>query len=125
MSDPTTRFQLNTLRARLQAAQYLFANEARLHELIAQVLADAGFEFTREHRIDANNRADFWLDGIVIEVKVDGSLAAASRQCLRYAALPGVRGVLLASTCSWARGLRVLLEFRDQIAFAHLRRSAL
>ena len=125
MSDPTTRFQLNTLRTRLQAVQYLFANEARLHELIAQVLQDAGFEFKREHRIDANNRADFWLDGIVIEVKVDGDLAAACRQCLRYAALPGVRGVLLASSCSWARGKMATPDFRDQLAIAHLRRCAL
>ena len=125
MSEPTTRFQLNTLRARLQAVQYLFPNEARLHDLIATVLDAAGLEFVREHRIDAQNRADFWLDGIVIEVKVDGDLASACRQCLRYSKLPGVRGVLLASTCSWARERTVAQKFQDRIAFAYLRRSAL
>lgn len=125
MPDPTTRFQLNTLRHRLEAVQYLFANEARLHELIGQVLDVAGFEFEREYRIDAKNRADFWLDGIVIEVKVDGDLASACRQCQRYMKLPGVRGVLLASTCTWARNPRLVGTELDRFAFAYLRRSAL
>lgn len=125
MSDPTTRFQLDTMRARLGAVQYLFANEVRLHELIAQVLDAAGFRFKREHRLDEKNRADFWIDGIVIEVKVDGDLASACRQCLRYAKLPGVRGVLLASSCSWARGTVATRDFGEQIAIAYLRRSAL
>lgn len=125
MADPTTRFQLNTLRSRLQAVQYLFANEARLHELIGKVLESAGFEFDREHRIDEKNRADFWLSGIVIEVKVAGDLAAAWRQCLRYSKLPGVSGVLLASTCPWARDRLINEKWRDRFAIAYLRRSAL
>ena len=51
--------------------------------------------------MDANNRADFWLDGLVIEVKVAGSLADALRQVGRYISLPQVRGVLLATTERW------------------------
>lgn len=125
MADPATRFQLNTLRSRLQAVQYRFSNEVGLHDLIALVLDGAGFTYEREYRIDAENRADFWIDGVVIEVKVDGALEAAWRQCRRYAKLPRVRGVLLASTCSWARGHAAATEFRDQFALAHLRRSAL
>jgi hypothetical protein len=74
----------------------------KLHEAMASVLEQAGFPFTREYALDAKNRADFWLDGIVIEVKIDGPLAAALRQCDRYINLPQVKGVLLASTQRWA-----------------------
>lgn len=81
---------------------YRYGSEVKLHEALANVLEQAGFSFTREHALDTKNRADFWLDGIVIEVKVDGSLAAALRQCDRYISLPQVKGVLLASTQRWA-----------------------
>jgi hypothetical protein len=74
----------------------------KLHEAIAEVLDQAGISFEREHILDAKNRADFWLDGLVIEVKVDGTLAEALRQVDRYIHLPQVTGVLLASTQRWA-----------------------
>jgi hypothetical protein len=81
---------------------YRYSSEVKLHEAMAEVLDQAGISFEREHILDAKNRADFWLDGLVIEVKVDGTLAEALRQVDRYIHLPQVTGVLLASTQRWA-----------------------
>ena len=109
---------------------YRYSSEVKLHEAMAEVLAQAGISFEREHVLDAKNRADFWLDGLVIEVKVDGSIGEALRQVGRYAALERVDGVLLASTCRWARP-----ELQDvpggggwggkACAIVHLQRQAL
>lgn len=83
---------------------YRYSNETRLHELMGQVLLEAGVEHVREHILDQKNRADFFLppSGIVIEVKVDGSFSEAMRQVDRYLHLDAVKGVLLASTQRWA-----------------------
>ena len=96
---PLPRARLASL---LGGYHYRYGSEVQLHQALSTVLTDAGFEHEREVALDARNRADFWLEGIVIEVKVDGSLAAALRQCQRYLALPQVHAVLLASTQRWA-----------------------
>lgn len=84
--------------------RYLFGSEDQLQEAIAGVLAEAGEMVTRELILDRKNRADVMLsDGIVVEVKVDGSLSAALRQCERYSALDAVRGIVLAASVPWAR----------------------
>lgn len=82
---------------------YRYSSEVRLHESLAQVLEDHRYQYTREHVLDAKNRADFFMaSGLVIEVKVDGSVSEALRQVSRYIHLPQVKGVLLASTERWA-----------------------
>ncbi|MBA1305888.1 hypothetical protein [Stutzerimonas stutzeri] len=82
--------------------RYRYGNEEQLHVAIGAVLDQAGLPFINEYNLDIKNRADFWLDGLVIEVKVDGSLSAALRQCDRYLKLPHVTGLVLASTQRWA-----------------------
>jgi len=92
----------------LERYNYRYASEVQLHETLSKVLSAAHIDHVREFRLDSRNRADFWLPqtaserGIVIEVKVDGTLADALRQVGRYIALPQVAGVLLASTVRWA-----------------------
>ncbi|WP_122558531.1 hypothetical protein [Pseudomonas viridiflava] len=100
MSDP--RMMLNALVHQLGAYAYRYSSEVRLHEAMAIVLTNHGFTFERERILDKQNRADFWLDGIVIEVKVDGSIGEALRQVDRYIKLPDVKGVILAGTPRWA-----------------------
>lgn len=99
--------RLRALSTLLGGFNYRYGSEVQLHATLAQVLLEAGHEFVREFQLDQNNRADFWLPlgagGIVIEVKVDGGIGEALRQVGRYAALERVDGVLLASTCRWAR----------------------
>lgn len=94
--------QLSALARTVGSFNYRYGSEVQLHEALAEVLGLAGYSFEREHVLDAKNRADFWLDGLVIEVKVDGTLSEALRQVDRYISLSQVRGVLLASTQRWA-----------------------
>ncbi|POA45532.1 hypothetical protein C1893_23030 [Pseudomonas sp. MPR-ANC1] len=100
MSEP--RIVLNALATHLGRYAYRYGDEIQLHERIAQVLTLHGFEFERERVLDARNRADFWLDGLVIEVKVGGGLSEALHQVGRYIKLPDVTGVILAGTPRWA-----------------------
>lgn len=100
--------RLRALVSLLGGFNYRYGSEVQLHATLGQVLLEAGIEFVREFQLDAENRADFWLPlggltGLVIEVKVDGSISEALRQVGRYAALERVQAVLLASTCRWAK----------------------
>lgn len=106
---------------------YRYCNELQLHTAIAGVLDEAGYRFEREYVLDAGNRADFFLNGLVIEVKVDGSLSSALRQVDRYSGLDAVQGVLLASTERWAdRPLANTAQFRGRpFEMVRLRRQAL
>lgn len=95
------QLQLKGIGRLLAGFGYRYGSEVQLHQALATVLDQAGHAHVREYRLDASNRADFWLDGLVIEVKVAGSLADALRQVGRYITLPQVRGVLLATTERW------------------------
>ncbi|HGM7877007.1 TPA: hypothetical protein ACKRQV_001276 [Pseudomonas aeruginosa] len=98
----STHMHLSRVAHLLGGYLYRYSSEVKLHEAIAEVLDQAGIIFERERILDAKNRADFWVDGLVIEVKVDGTLSEALRQVDRYIHLPQVTGVLLASTQRWA-----------------------
>lgn len=100
MSEPL--FILSAVTNHLSRYAYRYSDEIQLHDRIAQVLTLHGIEFERERVLDARNRADFWLDGLVIEVKVGGGLSEALHQVGRYIKLPDVTGVILAGTPRWA-----------------------
>lgn len=97
-------FSMRHLAGLLGRYRYRFATEFDLHDGIAQVLLESGIAFRREHVFDPRNRADFFFEqtGIVVEVKIDGTLSAALRQVDRYCHLEPVNGVLLASSKLWA-----------------------
>lgn len=95
------QLQLKGIGRLLAGFGYRYGSEIQLHQALSAVLDQAGHAHVREYRLDASNRADFWLDGLVIEVKVAGSLADALRQVGRYITLQHVRGVLLATTERW------------------------
>lgn len=94
--------RLSALSNHLSGFLYRYGHEIQLHEAMETVLIEAGYQVQRERVLDAKSRADFWIDGIVIEVKVGGSLSAALRQVDRYISHPDVHGVVLASTERWA-----------------------
>lgn len=97
-------FRVRHVANTLTRFRYLFGSEVQLQEAVSEVLTAAGETVTREQILDRKNRADVMLpDGILVEVKVDGTLSSALRQCDRYSALSSVRGIVLASTVSWAR----------------------
>lgn len=94
--------RLSALANLLGGVRYRYGSEVQLHDVMGTLLTEAGYTFDREYRMDQHNRADFWLDGLVIEVKIDGSMGDALRQVDRYIGLPQVHGVLLAGTPIWA-----------------------
>lgn len=109
----------------LSANRYRFPHETQLHDLIGQVLDQAGYAFEREVPLDGKNRLDFLVAGAVaIEVKCDGSFAEAVRQVDRYAALDLVGGVVLATTERWGAGNVGPLRNKP-FAMARLRRQGL
>lgn len=124
-SEP--RQVIATLARILSGYAYRFSSEVHLHDAIDATLTANGWAFEREVSGDASNRFDFWCAGIVIEIKVDGSLSQALRQVDRYAALDGVHGVLLAATPAWARSASTApCELQGTpIAIAHLSRQSL
>jgi hypothetical protein len=97
-------FRVRTVANRLSGFRWMFGSEDALQAAIADVLTEAGEVVSRENILDRRNRADLMLaDALLVEVKVDGSLSEALRQCDRYSKLPAVKAIVLASTCSWAR----------------------
>ena len=88
----------------LPAYRYQVRNELKTQAGIAQVLGQNAIAFERE-RIELADRFDFFVDGIVIEVKRAGSFAEALRQAERYCQSRIVTAVVLASTKSWPPGL--------------------
>lgn len=82
---------------------YRYASEVQLHEALATVLTDAGIPHQREVVAGPRDRFDFLVEpGLVLEVKVRGSLAEALGQCNRYAARPDVAAVLLVTSRPWS-----------------------
>jgi hypothetical protein len=86
------------LREVLGAYRYSFAHERDLQDGIAQVLRLRGIRFDREVRLAPEDVPDFMVDGIAVEVKVDGGLSAVTRQLHRYAQHSRVRALLLVTS---------------------------
>ena len=128
IADTAVEFRVRRVATLLGGYRYLFGDEYQLQEAVATVLTGAGEEVRRELILDRKNRADVMLqDGILVEVKVDGSLSAALRQCERYSALDSVHGIVLAASVAWARrGLvsRPLMGGKP-FALVHLARQLL
>lgn len=95
--------RMDQLQRLLRAHSYRFNDETTLQDGIEQILLGAGIEYQREMQPDRRNRFDFVVEGIVMEVKIKGSLSKAAIQCHRYQKLPDVRGVMLLATNNWAR----------------------
>lgn len=77
------RMYVDTLANLLAQFAFRYGSEEQLHDRIAKVLEENGWEFERERRADAHNRFDFFVaGGIVIEVKVDGAASEALRALL-------------------------------------------
>jgi len=83
---------IGAIEARLRAHTYRVASECDLQDAVAAVLAEIGP--VREW-IHGRDRPDFFLDGVAIEVKIDGSLSALTRQCHRYAQIGEVAAILV------------------------------
>lgn len=76
-----------TLAGIISRVRFSFTSEAELQRGIAETLERANVHFEREYRLSGADRIDFFLadHGMGIEVKIDGSTSALTRQLLRYA----------------------------------------
>lgn len=69
-----------------------------LHEGVGEVLGkEVDACLMSETALSPSDRPDYWFpdQGVAVELKIDGSLSALTRQVHRYALLPQVRGVLV------------------------------
>lgn len=63
---------------------------------IANAFSRAGVPFRREFNLGSRSRADFWIQGIVVEVKKDRPpRVALLQQVARYASIEHVLGVVV------------------------------
>lgn len=99
----TVDLELAAVATQLTKYRYRYNSEIQLQDGMQHVLEQAGYSVLREHTLGALRlRSDLWIDGLVVEVKVDGSLSAALRQVSSYMKVNTVKGVILASTERWA-----------------------
>jgi hypothetical protein len=104
MSTPLIE-ELGQLRSLVLAHRYRCTGEAQLQSALEQVLAGAGVSFHREVTLGEAGRIDFLLGHLGLEVKVEGSISAVTRQLLDYAEREEVHGLLLVTTRSHHDGL--------------------
>lgn len=84
------------LAAVLRGTRYDLTSEERLHEGLKARMQAAGLAFEHEVRLGPQDRIDFLLDdGLGIEVKVDGSTSAVTRQIHRYTQHERISALLL------------------------------
>lgn len=82
----------------LRSHRYQAGNERDLQEALLEVLSTIpGCE--RERIISPQDRLDFLLPGgIGVEVKIEGSLSALTRQLHRYAQRPEISALIVVTT---------------------------
>jgi hypothetical protein len=74
---------MDKTRAAIAAFGYCFGTEEELQIGLAKALEAGSVSFRREVALSKRDRIDFMLDdGIGIEVKIDGSISALTRQLL-------------------------------------------
>lgn len=82
----------------LSIQRFNFGSELELQDGIESVLRSAGLEYEREVKIGPGSRIDFLVGDVGIEVKIGGSLQAATRQLHRYAQCDRIGSLILVSS---------------------------
>jgi hypothetical protein len=95
--QPPTAQSIVTL---LEQTNLTFVHEHELQAALAEALAAADVEATREVRLsDGRSRIDLLTTtGVGLEVKIDGSWADVVRQLTRYAKCPEIHELILVTT---------------------------
>lgn len=78
--------------------QFRAGSEEELQEGLGQALTAAGIPFEREVILGPQDRIDFLVGDVGIELKVKGSVESAHRQLARYARHEKVQHLLLVTT---------------------------
>jgi hypothetical protein len=100
--EPSSQPAAQLIADAIWQQKFRFSNEWELQRGIATVLTGLGLEFKAEVKLGAKDRIDFLVvsQKVGIEVKVDGSLAAVTRQLWRYADHPDISCFILVTTRS-------------------------
>jgi hypothetical protein len=87
---------IDRLRAAIAAHRFNFGNEEEFQRGIAEAFKTMGIEYQREVVLTKKDRIDFMLaDGLGVEVKIDGSISALTRQLHRYAQLETIKALVV------------------------------
>jgi len=89
-----------TLCEKLHAAKFNFSNELELQNGIAQLLTSLNVHYQKEVTFNPQDRIDFIVGKIGIEVKVDSSAPVVTRQLWRYAQQEAIDELILVTTRS-------------------------
>jgi hypothetical protein len=88
---------LESLRSIVALARVRHTTELELQDGLAEILTGNGIGFVRERAL-GDDRVDFFIEGIALEVKTRGGLSDVTRQLHGYAEHEDVTAVLLATT---------------------------
>ena len=88
---------IQDLATLLRSYTYQFTSELELQDAVEQVLTQHEIGYTREGYLDGLDRIDFLVGDIGIEIKIDGSLSAVTRQIHRYLQCDQLNGLILLS----------------------------
>ena len=102
---------IESLAISTQSFRFNFVTERDLQEGLALAFADSRVEFTREFRLSATDRPDFFLTRlqVAVEVKTKGSLAQLIAQLARYARHDSVLALMVIGTPPWISRVPVVL----------------
>lgn len=109
--EEKTKSDLEKIVSVLSSFKYRFSSEVDLQNGFAKALDNSGIRYEKEKTLSpqpglrvlsgVNDRPDFVIDGLAVEVKIAGGLSALLRQISRYASHPEIRGVLVVGTPRW------------------------
>jgi hypothetical protein len=108
----------------LQGCRFHCYHEDELQAAIAEVLHAASVDFLREEEISSGSRIDFLIGTIGLEVKVQCSLAALTRQAHRYLQSDKVSDLIVVTTKSHHRQLPARLNGKP-VVVVHLLNGSL
>lgn len=91
----TTAPTTNEIVAAIRSRAFRFANETELQTGIGRALSEHHIQFAREVALTAQDRVDFLVGDVGIEVKVAASPNAVIRQLHRYVQSERVATILL------------------------------
>lgn len=84
----------------LSQQRFSVQNEKETQAEIADTLHRHNIKFSREHRLNEQSIPDFFIDGIVLEVKIKGNSKQIYRQCERYCQIEEVKSLILVTNRS-------------------------
>ena len=91
--NPTIKTIINALNT-IKISNKL--NETQIHNEIKKVLQNHSIKFIHEYKIYTGKRFDFWVNGIVLEVKKQKPTKInLLNQLNRYTKVPGVKAIIV------------------------------